>query len=263
MLVQELEALSERDFITDEQYGTIMSALPSEASLHNTVLPIPGRSSAAASSTSPTPLSDNFAAMSVNDQNPSTAATSVTSNTSPPSYNQTPAPLPPRNPPRHNEIAHVVALYRYSDPDPRDLNFEPGDHISVTEYCNPDWWQGKNVRSGEEGIFPKNYVRVENTSSPLAQQYSNEKAPGYMYGGPPPQQPMGGYYPNQPPQQAPPGPSSPYDGPVPPMAIAEQPASHAPSRGAEMGKKFGRKLGNAAIFGAGATLGADVVNSIF
>jgi hypothetical protein len=263
--VQELEALSERDFITDEQYDTIMSALPAEASLHNTVLPIPGRSSAAASSTSPTPLSDNFAAMSVNDRNPSTAATSVTSNTSPPSYNQTPAPLPPRNPqpPQHNEIAHVAALYHYSDPDPRDLNFEPGDHISVTEYCNLDWWRGKNVRSGEEGIFPKNYVRIENTPSPLAQQYSNEKAPGYMYGGPPPQQPMGGYYPNQPLQHAPPGPSSPYDGPVPPMEIAEQPTSHTPSKGAEMGKKFGRKLGNAAIFGAGATLGADVVNSIF
>jgi hypothetical protein len=84
-----------------------------------------------------------------------------------------------------------------------------------------------------------------------------------MYGGPPPQQPMGGYYPNQPLQHAPPGPSSPYDGPVPPMEIAEQPTSHTPSKGAEMGKKFGRKLGNAAIFGAGATLGADVVNSIF
>jgi len=31
----------------------------------------------------------------------------------------------------------------------------------------------------------------------------------------------------------------------------------------EMGKKFGKKLGNAAIFGAGATMGADLVNSIF
>ena len=238
-----------------------MSALPAEASLHNTVLPIPGRSSTSASSTSPTPLSDSFASMSVNDRNPSTAANSVTSNTSPPLYKQTPAPLPPRNPqpPQHNEIAHVVALYRYNDPDPRDLKMEPGDHISVTEYCNPEWWQGKNVRTGEEGIFPKNYVRIENTPSPLAH---NEKGPGYMYGGPPPQQPMGGYYPSQPPQYAPPGPSSPYDGPVPPMAVAEQSSVHIPSKGAELGKKFGRKLGNAAIFGAGMTIGADVVNSI-
>lgn len=29
------------------------------------------------------------------------------------------------------------------------------------------------------------------------------------------------------------------------------------------GKKFGKKLGNAAIFGAGATIGGNIVNSIF
>jgi len=241
-----------------------MSALPAEASLHNTVLPIPGRSSTSTSSTSPMPPTEGFASMSVNDRNPSNPATSAASNTSPPSYNQTPAPLPPRNaqPPQHKEIAHVVALYRYNDPDPRDLNFETGDHVSVTEYCNPDWWQGKNVRTGEEGIFPKNYVRIENSPSPLAQQYNSEKGPGYMYGKPPPQHPMGGYYPNQPSQYAPSGPSNPYDAPVPPMAVAEQPVGHTPSKGAEMGKKFGKKLGNAAIFGAGMTIGADVVNSI-
>lgn len=254
-LEQELEALAERGFITDEQYDTIMSALPAEASLHNTTLPIPGRSSTL-TSTSPTPLTDGFAAMSVNDRTPSTATTS------PPSYNAAPVPLPQRNQPQHNEIAHVVALYRYSDPDPRDLDFEPGDHISVTEYCNPEWWQGKNVRTGEEGIFPQNYVRKENTPSPLAQQYNNEKAGPYTYGGPPPH-PAGGYYANQPPQPAPPGPSNPYDGPVPPMAIAEQPVGSQPSKGAEMGKKFGKKLGNAAIFGAGATIGGNIVNSIF
>lgn len=28
-------------------------------------------------------------------------------------------------------------------------------------------------------------------------------------------------------------------------------------------KKFGSKLGNAAIFGAGATAGSDLVNSVF
>jgi hypothetical protein len=31
----------------------------------------------------------------------------------------------------------------------------------------------------------------------------------------------------------------------------------------EYGKKFGKKLGNAAIFGAGATIGGNIVNSIF
>ncbi|KAK4970450.1 protein that induces appearance of [PIN+] prion when overproduced, partial [Elasticomyces elasticus] len=36
-----------------------------------------------------------------------------------------------------------------------------------------------------------------------------------------------------------------------------------PTKGQEMGKKFGKKLGNAAIFGAGATIGGNIVNSIF
>lgn len=36
-----------------------------------------------------------------------------------------------------------------------------------------------------------------------------------------------------------------------------------PSKTQEQGKKFGKKLGNAAIFGAGATIGSNIVNSIF
>jgi hypothetical protein len=35
------------------------------------------------------------------------------------------------------------------------------------------------------------------------------------------------------------------------------------SKMGEHGKKFGKKLGNAAIFGAGATIGSNIVNSIF
>jgi LAS seventeen-binding protein 1/2 len=31
----------------------------------------------------------------------------------------------------------------------------------------------------------------------------------------------------------------------------------------EHGKKFGKKMGNAAIFGAGATIGSNIVNGIF
>lgn len=190
----------------------------------------------------------------------------------PPSYTQSHA-QPPRNEPVHVEVAHAVALYKYSDPDPRDLNFEPGDHISVMEMLNPEWWMGKNVRTGEEGIFPKSYVRQENYPSPLAPPPSQSPAGFYgrdnkgpAYGQPQQQQQnMGGYYPGQQQQQQQyaPGPSDPYQGPVPPMQIAAQPTEQQPGKGAEMGKKFGKKLGNAAIFGAGATIGSNIVNSIF
>lgn len=36
-----------------------------------------------------------------------------------------------------------------------------------------------------------------------------------------------------------------------------------PSKVETQGKKFGKKLGNAAIFGAGATIGSNIVNGIF
>jgi hypothetical protein len=61
----------------------------------------------------------------------------------------------------------------------------------------------------------------------------------------------------------PPGPSNPYNSAVPPMQVANDPVESRPGKGQEMGKKFGKKLGNAAIFGAGATIGGNIVNSIF
>jgi len=47
------------------------------------------------------------------------------------------------------------------------------------------------------------------------------------------------------------------------MQMANDPMEGKPGKGGEMGKKFGKKLGNAAIFGAGATIGGNIVNSIF
>jgi len=41
------------------------------------------------------------------------------------------------------------------------------------------------------------------------------------------------------------------------------PSQRKPSKLEEHGKKFGKKMGNAAIFGAGATIGSNIVNGIF
>lgn len=94
---------------------------------------------------------------------------------------------------------------------------------------NAEWWKGKNERTGQEGIFPRSYVRVE------------EKA---ISSPPPPNN-----YGNMPLDV-----SNGVQGPVDPKQ---------PGKGGEMGKKFGKKLGNAAVFGAGATIGSNIVNSIF
>lgn len=139
---------------------------------------------------------------------------------------------------------------------------------------NPDWWMGRNLRTGREGIFPRNYVEPE----PVNDSYANEKSAGYnAYNAGPPQGQAGGYYGGggYPPQQQQQHNPNPYNNPAPPMAIAnpqpaqpeaqqaQQPAEGGGSKMGEMGKKIGGKFGNAAIFGAGATFGGNIVNSIF
>lgn len=122
---------------------------------------------------------------------------------------------------------------------------------------------GKNCRSGEEGIFPSNYVRSENYPSPLAAGGVQNPMGGH-YGekqGYPGQQQQQPYQPYQAQQH-----QDPYKSHVPPVAIANEPQQEGDGKGGkaqEMGKKFGKKLGNAAIFGAGATIGGNIVNSIF
>jgi hypothetical protein len=122
-------------------------------------------------------------------------------------------------------------MYQYNAQDAGDLALMPNDKIVVTEYMNNEWWKGRNERTGHEGIFPASYVRRE------------EKAmiPG------PPMTPQPSNYGNVPLDVS--------------NGAASQPQQ--PGKGQEAGKKFGKKLGNAAIFGAGATIGGKIVNGIF
>jgi len=148
----------------------------------------------------------------------------------PPPYAQPPPP-PAATP---AALTHAVALYAYTATDAGDLTLQPNDRIAVTEYMNAEWWKGVSERTREEGIFPRSYVRVEEKSVAPA-----PPTPASSYGILPvdvAMQPVGGAAPAQPGRQ---------------------------SKLAEGGKKFGKKLGNAAIFGAGATIGSDLVNSIF
>jgi hypothetical protein len=146
----------------------------------------------------------------------------------------------------------------------------------VHEYMNADWWLGRNTRTGAEGIFPKNYVEIVADDPPPQQNekagwnsaHTNTAYPGAGgYGATggyrAPQQPTyggaqpGGYPP-------PPGQVNPYNAHAPPMAVAnQQQGEGGDNKVSGAGKKFGKKLGNAAIFGAGATIGSNIVNSIF
>lgn len=248
----------ENNLISDDLYNTIIEKLPNEGAFNTSSNTAASNNNNTTSSRSADPVS-SFQALSVNEP--------------PPAYgNQNNAPPPPPSrqqtaPPTRPELCRAVALYPYNEP--ADCTFVVGDEIAVYEYMNKDWWMGRNLRTGKEGVFPVNYV-TQKASGTSPAPYANEKA--MPYGGYQGQQqypqPYGQQqypqqqYPQQQYQQPhgppPPGPSNPYNSDAPPEAAANE-----PNKGAEMGKKFGKKLGNAAIFGAGATIGSNIVNSIF
>ncbi|KAL7917571.1 SH3 domain-containing protein [Trichoderma austrokoningii] len=225
----ELESLLEKGVINESAFDTIHAALPAETPLRGAAAGSAGHSA------SQTPAPAAALVQTLQDlkvkQGPSSA---------PPSYDETPAPGVPTRPPAPGRriLAYARALYRYDASDARDLGLREDDMIDVYEYMNKDWWMGRNQRTGLEGIFPASYVWVDINSGYPARS------------GPPAQQ-------------------NPYNASVPPMAIAEggqplqQQGGDGNSKAGEYGKKFGKKLGNAAIFGAGASIGSNIVNSIF
>ncbi|EMD93403.1 hypothetical protein COCC4DRAFT_31204 [Bipolaris maydis ATCC 48331] len=148
-------------------------------------------------------------------------------NAPPPAYPSVPAA--PAGPP---VLCHASAMYQYNAQDAGDLALMPNDKIAVTEYMNNEWWKGRNERTGMDGIFPASYVRKEEKSV----------MPAYT----PPA----------------PAPSNYGNMPLDVASSAQAPPAE-PSKVETQGKKFGKKLGNAAIFGAGATIGGNIVNSIF
>lgn len=76
----------------------------------------------------------------------------------PPAYQNAPAPPPQAQWP---PLAQAKALYAYTSTDAGDLELQPGDHVSVIEYMNAEWWKGRSSRTGMEGIFPASYVQVQ------------------------------------------------------------------------------------------------------
>ncbi|KIW68933.1 hypothetical protein PV04_04845 [Phialophora macrospora] len=144
----------------------------------------------------------------------------------------TPAPLPPPAYVPPPILAIASALYAYSPTDTGDLALQQGDKIQVLEHMNNDWWRGRNERTNLEGIFPRSYVNViEDRRPPMVHSSSTD-------------------YGNMPLQVSQTGSSTNPDG-------------RKYSKLEEQGKKFGKKMGNAAIFGAGATIGSNIVNGIF
>ncbi|GME82721.1 unnamed protein product [Ambrosiozyma monospora] len=165
--------------------------------------------------------------------------------------------LPAGTPPASNP-EYAEALYDYHPQKPDDLELRVGSKIIVQEKMSSSWWRGTS--DGKTGVFPANYVKIvgggSNEKAAYAQQQQQPQQVYYQQSAP---QPMQQYQP--PPQYTAPPVAVVQSQPQPVQVQQQQEHHHSAFGGAA--KKFGSKLGNAAIFGAGATIGSDIVNSIF
>jgi hypothetical protein len=224
---QNLQFLVESNIITSAQHDSIVSQLP--VSAENSARALPAVPTQALShmnlNSQPTPAASP--APEKKAANVGYYADTHSSNAPPPAYPS--APAAPVGPP---VLAYASAMYQYNAQDAGDLALMPNDRVTVTEYMNTEWWKGKNERTGMEGIFPASYVRKEEKAvMPMSQ----------------PSAPVPTNYGNMP-----------LD-----VSNGAQQQPQEPSKMEANGKKFGKKLGNAAIFGAGATIGGKIVNGIF
>ncbi|KAF5097210.1 hypothetical protein D0Z00_002487 [Geotrichum galactomycetum] len=198
----------------------------------------------------------------------------------------------------HNGQEVVEVLYNYRADGPTDLALHPGQRLMIVNKLNNDWWRGKDLDTEKEGIFPANYVKPingGNNNNDMNRQTYNSPAPSGASSGPPPGPPgnnnnsnNNNYYPPPPQQQQyqpppqqynnnyyqppypppstnyyPPPQQQQQQAPQQPQQQEQAPAAEHHNKFADGAKKFGSKLGNAAIFGAGSTLGSNLVNSIF
>lgn len=164
--------------------------------------------------------------------------------------------------PNSGEKAEVS--YNYSANGPNDLPLHAGQQIQIIEEVNTDWWRGRDLQTGQEGLFPSNYVRIVGSREQPRKSANSYPIPSDVakYGDrsqlPAPQQlpyppPSTNYYNSQSQQVQ-------QQQPQQVQAPQEEKHHHHVSNGA---KKFGDKMGNAAIFGAGASIGNKIVDNLF
>lgn len=53
----------------------------------------------------------------------------------------------------------MVAAYEFRPEEDGELYFKRGDRILVLDKEDSNWWKGKNLESGDEGLFPSTYVQ--------------------------------------------------------------------------------------------------------
>jgi len=156
--------------VSSNQITTFLSQLPQE-STPSVVIPI-------SASAPPTAGLSHLSMNEKNDHaNTGFYAPPQQSHTPNPAASPPPYPIPPPQP-QSDGLARASALYAYNPTDAGDLSLQTGDRVTVLEYMNAEWWKGRSERTGEVGIFPCSYVRVEDAKDQQQQQQP------FMYGSP-------------------------------------------------------------------------------
>lgn len=240
-ILTELEFLAEARIITYDDYKKITALLPdtkiySGAAFTVTTQPTPPLTTETPK-TVKAPVSQVASQIAATFSPASEKQTHVETSAPPPSYasvNEATVPF----------LARALHDFgNHAGYQPGDLLFSKGTLIRVHKKESHDWWYGQVLDEqhqplGEMGLFPKTYVKVE----------YNEKVVDSK-----PPLPMRKTGDNMMTNIA-------HDSGSGVVAPQEEKGKNKLE---ENGTKFGKKLGNAAIFGAGATIGSKIVSGIF
>lgn len=173
----ELEYLCDASVISPATLSDLLSRIPPQTALHAplSVGAIPPAAQNAGTVSSPPPSNPVPAPLNLPLRNNNEKqngsyyqAEPQQQQAPPPAYNSPPpqASWPP--------LAQATALYAYTSTDAGDLELQPGDNITVTEYMNAEWWKGRSARTGMEGIFPRSYVKVNEEKKDYSNNYGNQ-----------------------------------------------------------------------------------------
>lgn len=173
----ELEYLCDASILSPQALNDLLSRIPSQTALHApiSVGAVPSAVNAPTSPVhSPLPPTSSLNNLSLNNQRNGSTNGNYNEKSEYFQPSSTPQPPPAYNnapPPAANwpPLAQATALYAYNSTDAGDLALQPNDHVTVTEYMNAEWWKGRSTRTGQEGIFPRSYVKVIDEKGPPQQ----------------------------------------------------------------------------------------------
>ncbi|KAK6464219.1 hypothetical protein DFJ63DRAFT_62424 [Scheffersomyces coipomensis] len=77
--------------------------------------------------------------------------------------------------PAKKESITATAEYDYVKDEDNEIGFDDGDLIIEIEFTDDDWWTGKHSKTGEVGLFPAAYVKLNTNGAPAAAAEKEEE----------------------------------------------------------------------------------------